>query len=281
VEPCQHQQSLPRERWLHLPIRQLGLFGCPDKQRLNFNRTLICYLPNPNPRPPFQVAAEVYGATMNRNPPSEIRVSSNHGRPGYSSSVASSRQRQVQEEQNQINQRAREEQALIDEEEQNLEEQEAADSAKLVRDSANLEANNAILEAKARSRGARVRQELDNRRFEVGAARSESLAHIEDEIANDMGSAHGLDAVSVNNWVNGTNENVGPESDNTTPFVTNPSTSQPASGPDFTDVTEPVRTNVDPCTRPFDTTMLPNPGNLGSDHNVLRQHLQQTSSINI
>jgi hypothetical protein len=45
-----------------------------------------------------------------------------------------------------------------------------------VRDSANREANNAILAAKARSRGARVRQELDNRRFEVDAARSESLA---------------------------------------------------------------------------------------------------------
>jgi hypothetical protein len=65
-----------------------------------------------------------------------------------------------------------------DEEEQDLEEQEAVDSA-----------NNAILAAKARSRGARVRPELDDRRFEVAAARSESLARIEDEIANDMGSA--------------------------------------------------------------------------------------------
>jgi hypothetical protein len=69
-----------------------------------------------------------------------------------------------------------------------LEEQEAVDSA-----------NNAILADKARSRGARVRQELDNRRFEVGAARSESLARVEDEIANDMGLANGLDADSIDN----------------------------------------------------------------------------------
>jgi hypothetical protein len=146
--------------------------------------------------PPFQVAAEVYGATMNRNPPSEAHTSSHHSRPGHCSSVASSRQRQMQEEQNQANQRVQMEQARIDEEERNLEEQEAADSANLAANlaaesaklaanlaanNANLEANNAILAAKARSRGARVRQELDHRRFEVGAALSESLARIEDE----------------------------------------------------------------------------------------------------
>jgi hypothetical protein len=99
-------------------------------------------------------------------------------------------------------------------------------------------------------------------------------------MANDMGSAHGLDAVSVNNWVSGTHDNRGPEGDNTTPFVKNPSTSQHMSGPDSTNVTESVRTNVDPCTRPFDTTMLPNP----EHRNVLRQHLQHlqsTSSTNI
>jgi hypothetical protein len=163
-------------------------------------------------------------------------------RSGHSLSVASSRQRQVQEERNQINRRAREEEALIDEEERNLEEQEAA--------------NNAILAAKTRSRRTTVRQEWDNRRFEVGAARSESLARIEDEITNDMGSAHGLDAVSIGNWVNGTHDNRGPEGDNITPFVTSPSTSQPASGPDLTKVTEPVMTNVDPCTRPSVTTTL-------------------------
>jgi hypothetical protein len=114
--------------------------------------------PISRPLPPFQVAAEVYGATMNRNPPSETRVSSNHGRPGHSSSVASSRQKQVQEEQNQINRRAREQEARIDEEERDLEEQDA------------------ILAAKARSRGARVRREFDDRRFELATARSESLA---------------------------------------------------------------------------------------------------------
>jgi hypothetical protein len=171
-----------------------------------------------------------------------------------------------------------------------LEEQEAADStnrmaaataaaanlaaesanlaANLAANNANLEANNAILAAKARSRGARVRQELDNRRFEVGAACSKSLARIEDEIANDVGSAHGLDAVSVNNWVDGTHDNMGPEGDIIAPFVTNLSTSQPASGPDITNVTEPVMTNVDPYTTPFGTTTLSsseNPGN--SDHN--------------
>jgi hypothetical protein len=72
---------------------------------------------HPRLLPQFQVAAEVYGATMNWNPPSETRVSSNHDQPGHSSSVASSRQRQVQEEQNQINRRVRELEALIDEEE--------------------------------------------------------------------------------------------------------------------------------------------------------------------
>jgi hypothetical protein len=45
-------------------------------------------------------------------------------------------------------------------------------------------ANNAILAAKARSRGARVRREFEDRRFEVAAARSESLARVEDEIVN-------------------------------------------------------------------------------------------------
>jgi hypothetical protein len=112
---------------------------------------------------------------MNRNPPSETRVSNNHGQPRLSSSVALSRQ-QVQEEQNQINRQAQEEEARIDEEEQNLEEQEAVDSA-----------NNAILATKARSRGARVRQELEDRRFEVAVARSESLAQVEDEKINDIG----------------------------------------------------------------------------------------------
>jgi hypothetical protein len=73
--------------------------------------------PISRPLPPFQVAAEVLGATMNRNPPSETQVSSNHGQPGHSSSVALSRQRQVQGEHNQINRRAQEQEALIDEEE--------------------------------------------------------------------------------------------------------------------------------------------------------------------
>jgi hypothetical protein len=53
------------------------------------------------------------------------------------------------------------EQARIDEEERNLEEQEAADNA----NNSILAANNAIFASKARSRGARVRQELDHRRF--------------------------------------------------------------------------------------------------------------------
>jgi hypothetical protein len=126
------------------------------------------------------------------------------------------------------------EQARIDEEERNLKEQEGADSANLAADNAIFAANNAIFAAKARSRGARVRQELNHRRFEVGAVLSESLARIEDENVNDMGSAHGLDAVSIHNWVNGTHDNMGSEGDNTTPSVTNPSTSQPASGPDVT-----------------------------------------------
>jgi hypothetical protein len=43
----------------------------------------------------------------------------------------------------------------------------------------------------------------------VGAARSESLARVEDEIVNDMGSAHGLDADSINSWVDGTHINGG------------------------------------------------------------------------
>jgi hypothetical protein len=48
--------------------------------------------------------------------------------------VASSRQRQVQEEQNQIDRRAQEEQALMDEEGRDLEELKAVDSANLIRD---------------------------------------------------------------------------------------------------------------------------------------------------
>jgi hypothetical protein len=50
-------------------------------------------------------------------------------RSGHGSSVASSRQKKVQEEQNRVHRRAREQEALIDKEERNLEEQEAADSA--------------------------------------------------------------------------------------------------------------------------------------------------------
>jgi hypothetical protein len=187
-----------------------------------------------------QVAAEVYGATMNWNPPS----------------VASSRQRQVQEEQKQINRRAREEEALIDEEERNLKEQEA------------------ILAAKARSRGARVRRKLDDRRFEVGATRSESLARVEDEMINDMGFDHGLDADSINSWVDGTHIDGGPEGDNITTLVTNPDTSRPVSGPDVTNMTETVSANVDPCINPFGTTTLV----ADFDHNIFRKNLQKKST---
>jgi hypothetical protein len=150
-----------------------------------------------------------------------------HGQSGRSLSVASSQQ--DKKEQNRVYRRAREQEALIDEEERILEEQEAVDSA--------------IFAAKARSRGARVRQDLDDRRFEVAAARSESLVRIEDEIANDMGSVHGLDADSVNSWMDGTYR----EGDNTTLFVTNS-----VSEPDMTNVTA----NVDPYAVPFGTTTL-------------------------
>jgi hypothetical protein len=97
---------------------------------------------------------------------------------GHSLSVALSRQRQVQEKRNQINGRAREQEALIDKEERNLEEQTAAASMEV-----------AIIAAKAKTDGAKVRRELDRRRFEIEATLSESLAQIEDENANDLSSA--------------------------------------------------------------------------------------------
>jgi hypothetical protein len=50
---------------------------------------------------------------------------------------------------------------------------------------------------------------------------------------------------------------MGPKGDNTTPSVTNPNTSQPASGPDVTNVTEPVIANVDLYATPFGATILP------------------------
>jgi hypothetical protein len=235
-----------------------GGFWLP-RQTTSQLQTDIDVMSFPQSLPPSQVAAEVYGATMNRNPPSEAHAFSHHCQPGHSSSVASSRQRQVQEEQNQANRRVQMEQVCIDEEERNLEEQEATTAV-----------NSAILAAKARSREARVRQELDHKRFEVGAVLSESLARIEDENVNDMGYAHGLDAAIIHNWVNGTHDNMAPEGGNTTPSVTNPSTSQPASGPDVMNLTEPVTTNVDPYTMPFGATTLPSsesPGN--SDHNAV------------
>jgi hypothetical protein len=59
-----------------------------------------------------------------------------------------------------------------------------------------VEEQDTILAAKARSRGARVRWEFDDRRFEVAAACSESLARVEDVMVN-MASCHGLDADSI------------------------------------------------------------------------------------
>jgi hypothetical protein len=96
--------------------------------------------PTSRPLPPFQVAAEVYDVYVNRNSPSGTQVSSMRGQSGRSLSVASSRQEAQAGEQNQINRRAREEEARIDEEERDLEEQEAVDSA-----------NNAILAAKGQA----------------------------------------------------------------------------------------------------------------------------------
>ena len=121
--------------------------------------------PISRPLPPFQVAAEVYDAHVNRNSPLATRVSGVRCRSGRSVSMASGVSKASVPETNQINRRAREEEARIDEAERNLVEQEDIERA-----------NNAILAAKARSRGARVRQELDHRRFEVGTALSESLA---------------------------------------------------------------------------------------------------------
>jgi hypothetical protein len=89
----------------------------------------------------------------------------------------------------------------------------------------------------------------------VAAARSESLARMEDEIANDMGSACGLDVDSVGSWVDGTHRDGGPEGDNTT-FVTNPDASRCVSELDVTNVTETVSANVDPYAVPFGTTTL-------------------------
>jgi hypothetical protein len=68
-------------------------------------------------------------------------------------------------------------------------------------------------------------------------------------------SCHGLDADSINNWVDGTHVSGGPEGD-IIPFVTNPDTSRPVSGPDGTNMTETVSANVDPCITPFGTTTL-------------------------
>jgi hypothetical protein len=56
---------------------------------------------------------------------------------------------------------------------------------------------------KTKSNRARVRQELERKRFEVHAALSETLAQIEDE-NNDLRSSHGLDAESIGNWVSTT-----------------------------------------------------------------------------
>jgi hypothetical protein len=111
---------------------------------------------------------------------------------------------------------------------------------------------------------------LDDRRFEVGAARSESLARVEDEMVKDMGSAHGLDADSINSWVDGTHINGGTEGNNIIPLITNPDTSRPVSGLDVTNVTETVSANVDPYTTTFGTTTLV----AGCDHNISRKNLQ-------
>jgi hypothetical protein len=108
-----------------------------------------------------------------------------------------------------------------------------------------------------------------------------ALARIEDENVNDMGSAHGLDAASIHNWVNGTHDNMGPEGGNTTPSVTNPSTCQPVSGPDITNLTEPVTINVNPYTMSFSATTLPSsesPGN--SDHNAITSSYLATTGWN-
>jgi hypothetical protein len=132
--------------------------------------------------------------------------------------------------------------------------------------------DSATFAAKARSRGARARREFDDRRFEVAAARSESLARVEDEMVN-MVSCHGLDADSINSWVDGTHVSGGPEGDNIIPFVTNPDTSRPVSGLDAMNTTETVSASVDPCVTPFGTTTLV----AGCGHNVSRESLQKES----
>jgi hypothetical protein len=83
-------------------------------------------------------------------------------------------------------------------------------------------------------------------------------------MVNDMEALHGLDADSINSWVDGTHVNGGPEGDNIIPLVTNPDTSRPVSGPDMTNMTETVSASVDPCITPLGTTMLV----AGCDHNI-------------
>jgi hypothetical protein len=108
----------------------------------------------------------------------------------------------------------------------------------------------------------------------VAAARSELLARVEDEMVNDMVSCHGLDADSINSWVDDTHVSGGPEGDNIIPLVTNPDTSRPVSGPDMTNMTETVSAGVDPCITPFGTTTLV----AGCDHNISRKSLQKEST---
>jgi hypothetical protein len=147
------------------------------------------FSPTSRPLPPFQVAAEVYDAHVNRNSPSATRVSGVRCRSGRSVSVVSMASAQ---ETSKIDRRAREEEKLIDEAEEDLVEQET------------------ILAAKAKSRGARARRELEDRRFEVAATRRESLAQLEEEMANGVRSACGLDVESVSSWVDGTCQRGGP-----------------------------------------------------------------------
>jgi hypothetical protein len=75
-------------------------------------------------------------------------------------------------------------------------------------EAARIAADNTLIAAKVKTDGARVRGELDRRRFEIEAILSESLAQIEDENANDLVSSHGLDAARVSDWVGKTHSQV-------------------------------------------------------------------------
>lgn len=117
-----------------------------------------------------------------------------------------------------------------------------------------------LIAAKTKTKGARVRRELEKKRFEIDATLSESLAQIEDDNINDFGSSHGLNAESVGDCA-GTTHGQNPEVYNVPvgPGTGNRVISSQVSMPEVASGVVPNTSVLAPYTLPFTNSAIPSP----------------------